>query len=186
MGDHAITLLKDPGLAANQMTPSFDELFSEHHEKVFLAAYRVTGNPQDAEDVVQTVFLRFLTRRDQSYTGDSPAGYLCRSAINGSIDLLRSRQRAPTENLIEERHQAEAGAAESEMEQLELRKALREALLKLESPTAEIFALRYFEDYSNAEIAVILDTTPNNIAVTLHRARAQLQDILGELQGDDR
>jgi len=37
MGDHAITLLKEPGTGADGTTPTFDELFSEHNEKVLLA-----------------------------------------------------------------------------------------------------------------------------------------------------
>ena len=41
-----------------------EALFREHHEQVFRAAYRVTGNAVDAEDVLQTVFLRLATQRE--------------------------------------------------------------------------------------------------------------------------
>jgi len=51
MGDHAITLITEPGPGAVGMTAPFDALFNAHHEKVLLAAYRVTGNLQDAEGV---------------------------------------------------------------------------------------------------------------------------------------
>ncbi|MEQ8953000.1 MAG: sigma-70 family RNA polymerase sigma factor [Gammaproteobacteria bacterium] len=162
------------------MTPGFDELFAAHHRKVFRAAYRVTGSTQDAEDILQSVFLRLLQRRDGlEGGGDNPAGYLCRSAINASIDLLRSRARSPGESLIEEMHASEDGADDG-VRQAEIRKQLRTAMLALEPGTAEVFALRYFEEFSNREIAVLLDTTPNSVAVTLHRARARLQDLLGE------
>jgi DNA-directed RNA polymerase specialized sigma24 family protein len=51
------------------MTPTaplvgFAELYERHYEAVFRAALRVTGNPADAEDVLQTVFLRVLSRRE--------------------------------------------------------------------------------------------------------------------------
>lgn len=186
MGDHAITLLKDTGPGPNQMTPGFDELFSEHHQKVLMSAYRVTGNLADAEDALQSVFLRLLKNRQQLTGSDDPGRYLCRSAINAAIDLLRARKRAPTETLVEETQQSETGAADSEARQREQRKLLRKALLSLEQHAAEVFALRYFEDYSNAQIAELLDITPNSVGVTLHRARAQLQELLGELSGEDR
>ena len=77
------------------MTATFDELFSEHHEKVLLAAYRVTGNMQDAEDVLQSVFLRLLKRRDPQSYGVNAAAYLRRAATNAGIDLLRSPSTTP-------------------------------------------------------------------------------------------
>jgi len=186
MGDQAITLMKEPRSGAIGMTPTFDELFTEHHEKVLLAAYRVTGNMQDAEDVLQSVFLRLLNHRDQAVSADSPAAYLCKTAINASIDLLRSKKRTQTDSLIDKIHPSDQGAADSEAHQVELRRHLREALLSLEHHAAQIFALRFFEDFSNAEIAELLDTSPNSIAVTLHRARTRLQEILGELEGENR
>ena len=186
MGDHAITLLKEPQSGADRMTPTFDELFSEHHKKVLLAAYRVTGNLQDAEDVLQSVFLRLLKRRKYLNSGDNPAGYLSKAAINASIDLLRSKRHTQTDTLNEEIHPSSPGAADSEARQAEQRQHLREALLTLEQHAAEVFALRFFEDFSNVEIAMLLDTSPNSIAVTLHRTRTRLQEILGELEGENR
>lgn len=186
MGDYAITLINEPRAGDVRMTPTFDELFSEHHKKVFLAAYRVTGNLQDAEDILQSVFLRLLNRREQPNSGDNPAGYLCKAAINASIDLLRSRSRAQTESLDEQIHPSTQGAADGDVRQAELRRHLRIALLSLEQRAAEVFALRFFEDFSNTEIAVLLDTSPNSIAVTLHRARTHLQEIFGELEGENR
>ncbi|PCJ20249.1 MAG: hypothetical protein COA96_15915 [SAR86 cluster bacterium] len=184
MGDYAITLTKEPRPGTAGITPTFDELFNEHHKKVLLAAYRVTGSLPDAEDVLQSVFLRLLNRREQATSANSTAAYLCRSAINGSLDLLRSRRRTQTETLNEETLPSTQGAADSEVRQLEQRRHLRTALLALDQRSAEVFALRFFEDYSNVEIAVVLDTSNNNVAVALHRARTQLQEILTEFEGE--
>lgn len=186
MGDYAITLIEDDNTAGVSAAPTFDEMFNEHHEKVLKAAYRVTGNLQDAEDVLQTVFLRLLNRKDHPDLGVNPAAYLCRAAINAALDLLRSRKRKQTESLNEEIHQAPTGAADSDVRELELKLQLRRALLALDQSSAQIFALRFFEEFSNAEIAKLLDTSANSIAVTLHRAREKLQKILGELEGEDR
>ena len=184
MGDHATTLLDEPYSGEGRMTPTFDELFSEHHEKVLRSAYRVTGNMQDAEDVLQSVFLRLMNNPEQATKSENPAGYLCRAAINAGIDMLRSKHRAPTELLIEETVTSDLGAADQAVRQSELKRHLREAMLSLEERTAEVFALRFLEDFSNAEIGVILGMSPNSVAVTVHRARERLQQIIGELEGE--
>ena len=182
MGDHAITLINEPDSGPASSTLTFDDLYNEHHRKVLLAAYRVTGNIQDAEDVLQAVFLRLLRRGKQPEYRESSSAYLCKAAINGSLDLLRSKSRVQAEVLNEEVIPSPLGAAESETRQAEQRKQLRQALQTLDQRAAEVFALRVFEDFSNAEIAVVLDITSNNVAVIYHKAREKLQKILGELE----
>ncbi|NKB35349.1 MAG: sigma-70 family RNA polymerase sigma factor [Pseudomonadales bacterium] len=186
MGDHAITLLKEHNSGSAGKAPTFDELYNDHHVKVLKAAFRVTGNLQDAEDVLQTVFLRLLKRQDRPELGANSAGYLCKAAINAGLDLLRARNRTQTETLNDEIHHSQNDAADSDVRQAEHRKHLRSALLSLDQHAAEVFALRYFEDFGNADIANLLDTSPNSIAVTLHRTRERLQKILGELEGESR
>lgn len=186
MGDHAITLTNEPRAGDAGHAASFDELYSEHHRKVLLAAYRVTGSMQDAEDVLQAVFLRLLNRGDRLRYAESTSAYLCKAAINGSLDLLRARKRTQTETLIEESIPSQTGAAESATQQAEQRRHLRQALQTLEQRPAEVFALRVFEDFSNAEIAQLLETSSNHVAVIYHKARTQLQNVLSELQEESR
>jgi RNA polymerase sigma-70 factor (ECF subfamily) len=186
MGDYAITLNNEPRINQAGKTPTFDELFNAHQEKVLLAAYRVTGNLHDSEDILQSVFLRQLDRRDQALSADSTGAYLCKSAVNASLDLLRSRRRAPSEILNEELLPSTRGAADGDVRQSEQRLLLRTALLDLDQRAAEVFALRMFENFSNSQIAVVLGISANGVAVAFHKARAQLQQTLGELEGDNR
>ena len=65
----------------------------------------------------------------------------------------------------------------------ELVDQLREALARMGGRAAEVFALRYFEDFDNNEIARLFDTTPGSVAVTLHRARNRLKDELAPYLG---
>src|SRR5579871_672189 len=78
--------------------PAWDleQVFREHHAMVFRTAYRITGSNEDAEDVLQTVFLRLARREDDAAAVDHLPGYLRRAAINAAFDLLRSRQRTPS------------------------------------------------------------------------------------------
>ena len=69
--------------------PGVAELYQRHYEAVFRAALRVTGNPADAEDVLQTVFVRILARGGEV---EVPAAYFRRAAVNAAVDVLRRRE----------------------------------------------------------------------------------------------
>ena len=69
-------------------------LFQTHHDRVFRTAHRITGSPADAEDVLQTVFLRLVKSPGAYDLSENPEAYLSRAAINASLDLMRSRTRA--------------------------------------------------------------------------------------------
>src|SRR3569832_1662029 len=63
-----------------------ERLFRDHHEQVFRAAYRITGSVTDAEDVLQTIFLRLASNAETPDLAPSPAGYLHRAAVNAALD----------------------------------------------------------------------------------------------------
>ncbi|HUG53267.1 MAG TPA: RNA polymerase sigma factor [Vicinamibacteria bacterium] len=161
-----------------------EKAFLEHQGRVFRAAYRITGNAQDAEDVLQTVFLR-LARQGGSIAMNNPPSYLYRAAVNSALDLLRSRRDHRTVP-IEEASSAPDGATaapDRRHEGAEVRRRLRQALAALPPRAAEIFALRYLEGEANRDIARMLGVTRITVAVTLHRARKKLQDDLRILRG---
>ena len=136
----------------------------------------MTGNASDAEDVLQTVFLRLARQPDSTLA--NPRSYLYRAAINCALDLLRSRQSFPCVPL-EGADRKGAGAVETDaVEASELRRALRQALARLHPRLAEVFVLRFVEGYENREIAQMLGTSRAVVAVTLHRARGRLKNEL--------
>jgi RNA polymerase sigma-70 factor, ECF subfamily len=143
-------------------------VFEEHHALVFRTAYRVTGNAADAEDVLQTIFLRLLRRPEGAAMKDRQS-YLRRAAVNASLDLIRSRGDDRNLELID----LPSGARDPDAG--ELKTALRRALGRLTPKSAEIFVLRFLEGFSNREIAKMLDMSAVLVAVTVHRARQQLQ-----------
>jgi DNA-directed RNA polymerase specialized sigma24 family protein len=71
--------------------PGFAELYERNYEAVFRAALRVTGNPADAEDVLQTVFLRVLAGGEKVEDVPLPSAYFRRAAVNAAVDVLRRR-----------------------------------------------------------------------------------------------
>jgi len=160
-------------------------VFREHHEKVFRAAYRITGNAADAEDVTQVVFLR-LARRETGAPAlsDAPGAYLHRAAVNAALDVVRGRQAARTDDLenVEPVEDPRSGPERREGDR-EIRVALRRALATLAPRAAEIFALRYLEGYDNHEIARMLGMPRMTVGVVLHRARTRLRRELDAFVG---
>ena len=145
------------------------ELYERHYEAVFRAALRVTGNSADAQDVLQTVFLRVLSRGKDDEAARCPAAYFRRAAVNAAVDLLR-RRAGHAETLYDDR--APHAAVEPT---LLLKERLRRAVATLEREDASLFLLRHVEGLSNEELAGMFQLQKNNVAVRLHRIRLRLQ-----------
>src|ERR1051325_3308861 len=80
-------------VTSRPLAEDFERLFREHSGLIYRTARRVTGSPDDAEDVLQTIFLRLLRREIPPDLQKNPKGYLYRAAVNLSLDVVRSRQR---------------------------------------------------------------------------------------------
>ena len=147
----------------------FAELYERLYEAVFRAALRVTGNPADAEDVLQTVFLRVMAQGGLVEDVALPGAYFRRAAVNAAVDVLRRRdQRA------ESVYDTEAPHAAVQAPGL-LKERLRRALGILDRDDASLFLLRHVEGLSIEELAATFEMEKNNVSVKLHRIRLRLQ-----------
>lgn len=163
--------------AAIAIPGELERTFRAHHGMVFRTAYRITGNAADAEDVLQTVFLRLLRKPEQLDAVQNAESYLRRAAINAALDVIRLRRSTDLEEVPEPMdHSAHDDG--------ELRQALARALAQLKPRPAEIFALRFLEGLSNPEIARMLGISQVLVAVIVHRTRQQLRKELGAYLGD--
>jgi RNA polymerase sigma-70 factor (ECF subfamily) len=164
-----------------------ERCWAGYSERVWRAAYRITGSAADAEDVVQTVFLRLARRGGQEPLEQDAGGYLHRAAVHAALDVIRSRQRAgwvPLEAASPVERADRDGDPESASRNRELRRNLRLALARLSPRAAEIFALRYFEGLGNSEIASLAGVSQGAVAILLHRTRARLRKELVALMGE--
>lgn len=148
--------------------PRFAALYEQHYEAVFRAALRVTGNPADAEDVLQTVFVRALARSGDAEDVALPAAYFRRAAVNAAVDLLRRRE-LHAESAVDDEalHAVQAPVL--------LKEQLRRAIAALDSDDASLFLLRHVEGLSIEELAGMFEIEKNNVAVRLHRIRHRLR-----------
>src|SRR5690349_15890691 len=149
-------------------TAGFSALYAQHYEAVFRAALRITGNPADAEDVLQTVFLRVMAGSGAVGEVTVPAAYFRRAAVNASLDVLRRRET-----------RAESGSDNLPLATVQppllLKERLRRALATLDRDDASLFLLRHVEGLSIEELAAMFEIERNNVSVRLHRIRVRLQ-----------
>src|SRR6185436_10661169 len=103
---------------ARVLSEEFERIFQEHHGLVYRAAYRITGSAEDAEDVLQTLFLRLLRRGSPPDFSLNPKGYLHRAAVNIALDVIKLRKRTvpPDESIGVDERTSEA----AEVQQLVL------------------------------------------------------------------
>lgn len=179
----------EAALAHHEPDPAtgwLETIYRENATIVLQAAYRVTGSAEDAEDVLQTVFIRLARRHAPPDFSTGPQAYLRRAATNAALDIVQSRRVRDGVSFEEAGGSADLdGGPTPDRLHLgrEIHDHLRRALAKLNRRSAEIFALRYFEELDNAEIAEQLGTTPGSVAVSLHRARARLKDEMISIMG---
>lgn len=149
---------------------------------VWKTAYRLVGNAEDANDCFQETFADAV-RQSQRQVVDNWPGFLVQIATRRAIDLLRqreSRQRrqdAWAEQAIRDQagHDPSTQAADRELVE-----QLREQLADLPEQHALIFSLRYFQEWSDNEIAEHLGLKSGNVRVLLHRIRERLRQRLTE------
>src|SRR6185295_19089084 len=172
-------------LPGRPLPEDFERIFQEHHALVYRVAYRVTGSGEDAEDVLQTLFLRLLRREMLPDIERNPKAYLHRAAINIALDIVKQKRRSVSPADIEDQLEDSKAQPDRQHQSSQIQEWLRTALSDLNPKAAEIFVLRHVEGYDNTEIASMLGTSRGTVAVLLFRARARLKKSIRTRLGDN-
>lgn len=155
-----------------------EALFVENYRKVYETAYRICGNPMDAEDVLQTVFLRLAKRYELPELSPNPEAYFRKAAINASLDILKTRK-ASNLTSLETLPDLTSFFPDSDPEQVhrnkEMKYLLRQCLDELTPQMAMVFTLKVFEGFKNKEIAEMLNLSQTFTTVLLYRARKKIK-----------
>jgi len=168
---------------------AFRVLVERHGRSLFRLAFRMTGNEQDAEDVVQESFLRAYKQLARFDDRASFGTWLYRIAANCSLDLLRSRKRRSE-------HQEQAADAGPEVEDAvvslpsadpsperlalsgEVRERLTEAMNDLSATERTAFVLRHFEGMCVEDVSRVLECQPGAAKHSVVRAVQKLRRAL--------
>ena len=166
------------GVTRMPLEQEFEQLFREHSQLLYRTAYSLLDNPADAEDVLQTIFLRLLRNGLPPGFQKNVKGYLYRAAVNGSLDTIRARKRHEHTGDIQPVERAETDSVE------ERHRRLAEALAELDPEAAEILVLKYVHSYKDADIAKVIGTSRGAIAMRLLRSRSRLKKLMRDLSGE--
>lgn len=163
------------------LTQEFEKIFRDHSYFIYRTAYSVTGNHADAEDVLQTIFVKLLQKEMDARFWNEPRAYLYRASVNLALNIVRTRKRRQASSDIETL-EAVAAADTSHLESIQ--EEVMDAIAQLNPPMVEMLILRYGHNYSDAEIARMLGKSRGTVAVSLYRARTRLKRLLrdGETQ----
>jgi RNA polymerase sigma-70 factor (ECF subfamily) len=162
---------------------AFDELVRHYMRQVFQLAYRVVGHREDAEDLVQEVFVAAHQYLD-SFDITRPFGpWLMRIVTNRGANLRRSRTRRTTEDAVD--GVSPAPSALEETERKDLRGILTRALAALPEKQRMIVTLFDVDGMTSSEIGEMMGLAPGTVRWHLHEARRTLRGTLAPWVGGD-
>ena len=176
-------LLVDAQLPAGQAErdlPTWEDIVRLHSARVYRLAYRLTGNPHDAEDLTQEVFVRVF-RSLSSYTPGTFEGWLHRITTNLFLDSARRKQRIHFEGLADEMAHRLPGSEPTPAQAFDdthLDDDVQAALKALPPEYRAAVVLCDIEGFSYEEIAVTLGVKLGTVRSRIHRGRAQLRSAL--------
>jgi RNA polymerase sigma-70 factor (ECF subfamily) len=166
---------------------AFQALVERHSRTLFRLAYRMTGNEQDAEDVVQEALLKAYRRLDQFDNRSSFGSWLYRIAANCAYDTMRARARrdvpleavdAEAEEPVMERVASEDPAPDRLLISAEVKQRVNVAMSRLSERERAAFVLRHFEGFTTQEIGSALGLDTGAAKHSVFRAVRKLREAL--------
>jgi RNA polymerase sigma-70 factor (ECF subfamily) len=169
---------------------AFREFVERYKKKVFYLALDMAGNPVDAEDISQEVFLKVYRSFSTFRRGAKLGSWLYRVTYNAAIDHLRRKSAAPepiADEVLESRsreggglHQSGANDPVATAQERELQARIARALEKVSPQEKAVFLLRHNEDLMLKDIAETLGLSTGSVKSYLFRAVRKLQKELRE------
>jgi len=162
----------------NKITAQNDEIekaFNKYANMVRRICYIYLRNQSDVEDTFQEVFLKLITTEKKFNSDEHEKAWICRVTINKCKDISKSFSRTHTCSLED----AEELSSEDKVET-----DVMEAVLSLPTKLKDVIYLFYYQNYTAAEIAQILDQKENTVYSHLHRAKKLLRKKLGGYQNE--
>ncbi len=175
---------------------AFTDLINAHKKKIYALSWKLTGNSQDAEDIVQETFLKAIDKSDTFRSEASFGTWLYTIALNLGRAQFAKRKQAelkPLEDYLPGHDHSALDASDpvhsrlfdwkdphQELESAQLREAINSALEELPYKYREAFILRYFEEMSVKEVAEMTGESVASAKSRILRARLALRESLSK------
>jgi RNA polymerase sigma-70 factor (ECF subfamily) len=154
---------------------ALEALVGTYQKPVYNAAYRILGNPDDAADVAQTVFLKAFENLDKYNPKYKFFSWIYRIAVNQSINQLK---RSRHQQLPEGYDVAGTGNPELDAQAGDLSREIQEGLMALTENYRTVVVLRHFSDFSYRQISDVLQIPEKTVKSRLYSARQSMKDFL--------
>ena len=160
---------------------AFGYFVDKYQDMAMTVAYRVCGNVQDAEDIVQDSFVKAYHNLHTFKSGSKFSTWFYSVVYNTAVTQIRSSLN--NIQFVDYEHMDVSDMytdfdTMSQIEEEEKRKMINMALEKMPRDEALILTLFYLEDNSIKDIVKITGLTESNIKVKMHRARKRMHQIL--------
>ena len=158
----------------------FKLLVLPYSSRLYRLAYSLMGNKEEAEDIVQEVYLKLWSMRKDLHKYNSIEGLSVRITRNMCLDHLR-RRKTTIGIMKEEGRVAESRVAQPPSEDLEKKeraKILHKLINQLPEPQRSLVYFRHIEEKEYHEISELMEMNENAIRVSISRARKQLREML--------
>lgn len=146
-----------------------ERIVSTYADTLLRLCFTYLGSVQDAEDIVQTVYLKLLVSGPEFQSPEHEKAWLIRTAVNACKDELRAfRRRAVPLEAIPEKTALEIPSS-----------PVLDSVMALPNKYRGVIYLFYYEGYSIREIAGLLGRSETDVAAQLSRGRGKLRKMLG-------
>lgn len=162
----------------------FKQLFLPCHRKLFSVAYRLMGNAQTAEDMVQETFLKLWMQRDKIERIDNPEAYSITVLRRIFYDKMRAGHLQEVDKDVGSLQVSSSQNISKQLEEADEYQRVRQLITHLPEPQARIMLMRDIEDRSFEEISIETGLTEVNIRSILSRARKKIREQIKAMRYD--
>jgi RNA polymerase sigma-70 factor (ECF subfamily) len=164
---------------------AFEALYQQHAPRLYNLAYRMAGTANDADDLLQDIFL-LAYRKVGSYRGESSLGtWLYRLAMNHCLDVLRSRQTRNSQqtDVLDEEAGGPVGTSPAlgAVSRIDLERAIE----RLPQACRAAFLLHDVEGFGHQEVGTILGISEGTSKSQVHKARLRIRAYLTQPQSEN-
>ena len=166
---------------ANDDKKAYEIIFKAYYQSVYLSALRITKDANVAKDAAQEVFLELWKNRYKLNISSSLKAYLCRGAVNRSLNLIKSRNRHAGQDLTTiVEPSSNTSTPEKLTEANELKNKIQNTIDNLPARCRQVFVLSRYEGKKYKEIAALLGISVKTVENQMLKALKTLRKTVAE------
>ena len=156
---------------------AFEQLVNQYSEQLYWQVRRIVLTHDDANDVLQNVFLKAWSKLDTFHQESKISTWLYRIALNESLDFMRRKKTQMVSMDNEETTVGSRLLADEYFSGTEVEALLQEAIAQLPDVQRTVFNMRYFDDMKYSEISEILQTSEGSLKASYHIAVKKISEF---------